>query len=631
MKLTSSTSWFVLGMATLFAAVLPTHAQQTLVPVGAVWKYWDQGSLPDPAWATPAFDDSLWPAGPAELGFGDGDEATVNTSGFITYYYRNTFPIADASSVTNMRCRLKRDDGAVVYINGVEVFRDNMPTGPIDYGTFSATVASDDGATFQVHNFVASGLVNGDNVVAVEIHQANLTSSDISFNLELVGNPAPSVTINSPTNGQTIAASTITISGTASPGGTNVSSVQLFANGNSIGFSTSANFSLGWSGVTPGTYTLLATMVDSSGLSATSAPVTVQVQAAPASLLIPRNSSWLYNDLNVDILSTGWETLAYNDSSWLGPLPGPLGDNNEAGVQLCTSVIDIGPVGSRYPAVFYRKHFNVSSAASYQGLIMRVQRDDFVVIYLNGVKMTNDGVPEPLTFTWTGGTAAAGAAETVYNEYTFAATALRNGDNVIAVANYQQAAGSSDLQFDLELEGIIDLTAPTVIDIQPPPGPTRDLSFITVQFSENVQGVNASDLLVNSEPCTNISVISPKEYTFYFPAPTTGTVQVAWSPSHGITDLAPVPNAFAGGSWTYNYNTNVANISSVIISEFLANNVSGIKDDDSQRNDWIELYNAGKVEQNLAGYSLSDDTNNLQKWTFPPMLIQPGAYMFVWA
>src|SRR3954451_1960123 len=192
-----------------------------------------------------------------------------------------------------------------------------------------------------------------------------------------------------------------------------------------------------------------------------------------ASILIPRNSVWNYHNLNQDILATGWTTLAYNDSTWLGPLPAPIGDNVESGVQLCTSVIDIGPAAARYPAVFYRKHFNVSSAASYQGLILRVQNDDFTVIYLNGVKLNNNGVPEPLAFTYTGGTAAAGPTEVVYTEFSVPSTALVNGDNVIAVANYQQAAGSPDLQFDLGVEGVIVLPAPTVVAPDPPAGSTQ--------------------------------------------------------------------------------------------------------------------------------------------------------------
>src|SRR4051812_949870 len=357
MKIQSSKLSTLVAAVALFVA-LPVHAQ--LIPAGAVWKYWDNGQLPDPNWAAPGYDDAAWAAGAAELGFGDGGETTVVASGSLAYYFRTPFAVADASSITNLRVRLKRDDGAIVYINGVEVVRDNMPAGPVDATTLAATTASDDGSTFQVHSFAASGLVNGDNTIAVEVHQVNSTSSDISFDLELTANPLPSIAITSPTNGQAIASATIPISGLALPGGSNITSIQLFANGINVGSSTSSSFAVGWQNANPGSYTLTATIVDSSGLTATSAPVSMQVQAPPASLLIPRASSWKYKS-GTDLTGSGWETSGYNDSAWSGPLPGPLGDNNESGTQLCTSVIDIGSP-TRYPVVYYRKTFNVTGA-----------------------------------------------------------------------------------------------------------------------------------------------------------------------------------------------------------------------------------------------------------------------------
>ena len=56
----------------------PMQAQQSvLVPAGALWKYLDTGADQGTAWRTPAFNDSGWKTGAAELGYGDGDEATL--------------------------------------------------------------------------------------------------------------------------------------------------------------------------------------------------------------------------------------------------------------------------------------------------------------------------------------------------------------------------------------------------------------------------------------------------------------------------------------------------------------------------------------------------------------------------
>jgi hypothetical protein len=634
MKNRSLTRWL---WACLLLLPLSALSQVTLVSTGAVWKYLDNGSDQGIAWKASAFDDSSWASGPAQLGYGDGDEATVVSFGldannkYITTYFRRAFNVPNASSITNLRARLQRDDGAVVYLNGVEVFRNNMPGGSVLFNTLASAAAPDDGGSFFPTALSPSSLVTGNNVVAVEIHQNAANSSDISFDFELVGNPVPTIAISSPTNNQVLSASSVTISGTAIPSGTNLPLVEAFAGGTKVGESASANFSIVWPNVAPNSYVLQAKITDGSGLVATSAPVNITVQSPPASILVPRHSTWKYQNLNQDLSATSWKELSYDDSSWGGPLPGPLGDNNEGGTQLCTSVIDIGPTGTRYPVVYYRRAFTVSGAANYQSLILRLNRDDSAVIYLNGTLIKNDGVPEPITFSYSGGTAAAGADEVTYFEYVVPSTALQEGPNVLAVENHQQANTSSDLQFDLEVEGAIDTTPPDIVSIDPQPDTTvLDLTFINVVFTESVFGVNASDLLVGGETPTSVVTNSPADYTFYFTKPPTGIVHVAWVSSHGITDTTPLANPFGGGSWSYTLDP-TANKPNVRISEFMADNNRGIQDDDGTRSDWIELLNAGTLPVNLNGWFLTDNASNLTKWTFPPVVIDPNKYLLVWA
>lgn len=177
--------------------VIPAKATPSgtiLVATGATWKYLDDGSNQGTAWLEPAFDDAAWSAGPAELGYGDGDEATVVSYGpdlfnkYITTYFRHSFEVADASIFSSLTLRILRDDGGVVYLNGAEAFRTNMPTGTITYTTLaSSPVGFADEDAFYVFCVNPDLLVDGTNVLAVEIHQVGGTSSDISFNLELVG------------------------------------------------------------------------------------------------------------------------------------------------------------------------------------------------------------------------------------------------------------------------------------------------------------------------------------------------------------------------------------------------------------------------------------------------------------
>jgi hypothetical protein len=166
--------------------------EDVLVPVGATWKYLDDGSNQGTAWREPGFDDSGWASGPAQLGYGDGDEATEVSYGpnsedkYITTYFRHTFQVDDASAIGGLRLRLLRDDGALVYLNGTRVRRSNMPGGALDYQTLASTcVSGSDEGTFWEVDIGAEHLVSGSNVLAVEVHQCGPTSSDISFDLEL--------------------------------------------------------------------------------------------------------------------------------------------------------------------------------------------------------------------------------------------------------------------------------------------------------------------------------------------------------------------------------------------------------------------------------------------------------------
>jgi hypothetical protein len=173
---------------------------ETLVARGSTWKYDDRGVDLGTAWRAPQYDDSAWPEGPAELGDGDGDEATEIDIGpsddrFPTLYFRRSFELADPGWVRELQVRLKRDDGAVVYLNGGEVLRENMPAGTIRHGTWAASVVAGSAEdAFYLAEPDPPGLIAGTNVLAVEVHQADAGSSDISFDLELVARGSASPT-----------------------------------------------------------------------------------------------------------------------------------------------------------------------------------------------------------------------------------------------------------------------------------------------------------------------------------------------------------------------------------------------------------------------------------------------------
>lgn len=175
----------------------------TIIPTGSSWKYWANSQANYQAnWQTTGYSDAAWPSGNGELGYGDGDEATCIPSGgggtlctptgnkWITAYFRKTVNIANPLLYSSYTFNVERDDGYVVYINGVEVGRDNMPAGPVTWATGATSAIEDAIVSFTVPN---TAFVAGNNVIAVEIHQASIvagplsSSSDLSFNLGLVG------------------------------------------------------------------------------------------------------------------------------------------------------------------------------------------------------------------------------------------------------------------------------------------------------------------------------------------------------------------------------------------------------------------------------------------------------------
>lgn len=178
---------------------------------------------------------------------------------------------------------------------------------------------------------------------------------------------------------------------------------------------------------------------------------------------------------------------------------------------------------------------------------------------------------------------------------------------------------------------VVDLTPPAIAALVPPIGATvTSLGQIQVTFNEPVKGVDAVDLTINGAPASEVTALSPSQYSFQFPPAAAGPVNVAWAAGHGITDLAPTPNPFGGGSWTYEVNPQ-ARVEVVLITEFMASNTRTLADEDGEFSDWIEVHNPGLAAVGLEGWYLTDDPGNLRKWMFPATNLNAGAYLVVFA
>ena len=164
-----------------------------LLQSGSVWRYETSG-VETSNWKSAAFDDSAWGRGPSQLGHGEADEATVLTpfgadgvTRRITTYFRGDFTVDSAADIKQLAMKLKRDDGIIIYLNGVEVYRELMPAGDVTADTLASTFAPDDGQNWLSRTLPTSALVDGKNTITVEIHQNLRSSLDLSFDLDLIG------------------------------------------------------------------------------------------------------------------------------------------------------------------------------------------------------------------------------------------------------------------------------------------------------------------------------------------------------------------------------------------------------------------------------------------------------------
>ncbi|MBN1674197.1 MAG: chitobiase/beta-hexosaminidase C-terminal domain-containing protein [Kiritimatiellae bacterium] len=167
------------------AAVSTCGRTVTAIRQNDAWKYFAPGNEPEPAWRDCVAEDNNWPSLSAPLGFGETWISNTVPAGDITYYFRKTFTILDdPAGITNLTLSANYDDGFVAYLNGAEVLRGAMPTGTVEYGTLAS---SHEGGSYEVFDISAhaGALLPNRNVLAVEVHQTSLSSSDVVMDMTL--------------------------------------------------------------------------------------------------------------------------------------------------------------------------------------------------------------------------------------------------------------------------------------------------------------------------------------------------------------------------------------------------------------------------------------------------------------
>jgi hypothetical protein len=170
----------------------PPAVAASIIGRGATWAYL-AGTDPPAEWTNPAFDDTGWKRGKAGFGYADNDDQTKlddMNGNYKTVYLRHEFTIPQASNPARIARRLRMsvsyDDAFIAYLNGVEILRVGVDTGAgKEARGFHLHEANKQFKSFPIRK-ASAALKKGRNVLAIEGHNANLTSSDFTLHPSLV-------------------------------------------------------------------------------------------------------------------------------------------------------------------------------------------------------------------------------------------------------------------------------------------------------------------------------------------------------------------------------------------------------------------------------------------------------------
>ncbi len=459
------------------------EAELTLIPVSQPWRYNYSGADLTGQFQAPGYDDSSWAEGQGLLGYDLSSpfpyfdpvrtEFPSGASSRNTIYFRTHFDFPSNTLGAVLRATNYIDDGAVFYLNGREVQRLRLPGGAINYST-RAAISNPEGLG-NVVQFATTNLQQGDNVLAVEVHQHDANDPDVIFGMSLIAflpEPGPVRVTNQPPS-RTIEEGDPTTF-VAEVNGTPPYFFQWFKNEARIDGATNNTLALNFVSIAAaGDYSFI---VSNEFSFAASSNATLTITPSPY-LFVGMTNTWRYHAAGQN-LGVGWRSAGFNDSAWSqgtavfhntpDPLPAPKGTQ----LPLTTSS------GQNIMTWYFRTRFTWSGATAGVPLRARTLIDDGAVFYINGVEAGRFGMPgAPATIGYN--TPAAYRVDTLTNYTTTAlsSSSLVQGENVLAVEVHQSSFEASDMVFGLALGTNFTLSLPDLVFWGPASRYTETESF----------------------------------------------------------------------------------------------------------------------------------------------------------
>lgn len=497
----------------------------SFIALDSTWRYDESGEMPAANWAAPEFDDAAWPTGQGALyaeRAGDDLEPPFGKRlelGAVTYYFRQTFDFDGDPEAMSLALQTFYDDGLIVYLNGVEVFREQMPEGT----PTSATLASQSIGDPELSDPIvipAQALVQGSNVLAVEVHQSSAGSSDMAFGVTLNGTEAarpkvagsPLLAFNeiAAFDAEMFQVELVNLTDSAlEVGGYQIRSTTMDAapfllpsasvpvggliaySSEQLGFTPADNdrlflfepsgeklqdargvtgrlrgrlagYSDAWLYPTEPTFGAanIAAIEDSIVINE------IMYHPWPISEIPAKEAVTALQPLiefgdewryndGFSELAAGWQNMLH--SQWTSA-PGPLGfDNSNLAIPIATELPSPNTLDPRPSTYYFEKDFNVAAGdlADIAGLKLTHFIDDGAVFYLNGTEVLRYNMPDGVIEATTLATSG-GDAEEVESPV-LPADLLVAGTNRISVEVHQSSVGSSDYTFGCKVEFSVEI------------------------------------------------------------------------------------------------------------------------------------------------------------------------------
>ena len=431
----------------------PATTISTPIPYGTTWRYQDTGTDPGAGWTSPTYNDTTWPTGPATLGWGGGQTTTIGATKPTTTYFRTTFNVTDPTQIGIVDIAAKFTQGAVLYLNGTEIGRWNMPTGTItNTTTATAYVGGTTDTTPKPFKAPPTLLTTGTNTLTAEVHGWRNGSGKVFFDLQatLLGKTndttpptAPVLTATAPD------ATAVALSWTPATDAGGLGGYLISRDGTPLAVTgpTDTSFTDGSPNLTAArSYTVTAFDLNRNQTASTA--VTVQPPGAQVDTkLLALGSTWRWW-YAADAPTGTWNAPGYDDTTWNSGA-GELGFGDTPKGTIITTNPAPRPLTS-----YYRTTITVADPTAFSALDLDLIRNAGAVVYINGVEVARSNMPTgPIGPGTYAGTPPVTADRHTPVRIQIPATALTTGTNTIAVELHLNYKSQSTAGFDLAITG----------------------------------------------------------------------------------------------------------------------------------------------------------------------------------